>query len=53
MACMTQVFRDQPLDIHEQLNLGRHFGPLHKHATTGEPREGGLDEVLGMRCLQH
>lgn len=37
-------FRDQEIDIHEQLNLARHFGPLHKHATTPIPRNG-LEEV--------
>jgi len=38
-------FRDQELDIHEQLDLARHFGPLHKHATTPIPKEPGLEEV--------
>jgi len=38
-------FRDQRLDVHQQLDLGRHFGRLHKHATTGIPREPGLEEV--------
>ncbi|KAJ8584385.1 TauD-domain-containing protein [Rhizopogon salebrosus TDB-379] len=37
-------FRDQALDIHEQLDIARHFGPLHKHATTPIPR-AGLEEV--------
>ncbi|OJA10748.1 hypothetical protein AZE42_04253 [Rhizopogon vesiculosus] len=37
-------FRDQALNIHEQLDIARHFGPLHKHATTPIPREG-LEEV--------
>lgn len=37
--------RDQELNVHEQLELGRYFGPLHKHATTGVPREPGLEEV--------
>ncbi|KZV90625.1 TauD-domain-containing protein [Exidia glandulosa HHB12029] len=37
--------RDQPIDIHEQLQLGRYFGTLHKHATTPVPREEGLEEV--------
>lgn len=41
------VFRDQEINIHEQLELARHFGPLHKHATTPIPRNG-LDEVHGM-----
>ncbi|CDO68475.1 hypothetical protein BN946_scf184754.g9 [Trametes cinnabarina] len=38
-------FRDQEIDIHQQLDLARHFGPLHKHATTPVPREPGLEEV--------
>lgn len=41
-------FRDQPeLDINKQLDLGRYWGTLHKHATTSLPRdyEKGLDEV--------
>ncbi|KAH8101019.1 alpha-ketoglutarate-dependent sulfonate dioxygenase [Cristinia sonorae] len=38
-------FRDQELNIHEQLELARHWGPLHKHATTPIPREPGLEEV--------
>ncbi|TFK74153.1 alpha-ketoglutarate-dependent sulfonate dioxygenase [Pluteus cervinus] len=37
-------FRDQELDIYEQLEIARHFGPLHKHATTPVPRVG-LEEV--------
>lgn len=37
-------FREQEINIHEQLNLARHFGPLHKHATTPIPRNG-LEEV--------
>ncbi|KJA26229.1 hypothetical protein HYPSUDRAFT_133277 [Hypholoma sublateritium FD-334 SS-4] len=37
-------FRDQEIDIHQQLDLARHFGPLHKHATTAIPRNG-LEEV--------
>ncbi|KAF5391557.1 hypothetical protein D9757_002512 [Collybiopsis confluens] len=37
-------FRDQEINIEEQLNLARHFGPLHKHATTPIPRNG-LEEV--------
>ncbi len=39
------VFRDQEINVHEQLELARHFGRLHKHATTGVPREPGLEEV--------
>ncbi|KAL1949619.1 hypothetical protein VTO73DRAFT_8500 [Trametes versicolor] len=38
-------FRDQEISIQEQLQLARHFGPLHKHATTPVPREAGLEEV--------
>lgn len=38
-------FRGQDLNIQEQLHLGRHFGPLHKHATTPLPKEEGLEEV--------
>ncbi|KAH9831620.1 alpha-ketoglutarate-dependent sulfonate dioxygenase, partial [Rhodofomes roseus] len=38
-------FRDQEINIQEQLELGRHWGPLHKHATTPVPREPGLEEV--------
>ncbi|KAJ3474714.1 hypothetical protein NLI96_g12300 [Meripilus lineatus] len=37
--------RDQEINIREQLELGRHWGPLHKHATTPIPREPGLEEV--------
>ncbi|KAJ6576676.1 hypothetical protein DFH09DRAFT_1149990 [Mycena vulgaris] len=33
-------FRDQEIDIHGQLDLASHFGPLHKHATTPIPRNG-------------
>lgn len=39
------VFRKQEINIHEQLDLARHFGPLHKHPTTPVPREPGLEEV--------
>ncbi|KAI0052256.1 alpha-ketoglutarate-dependent sulfonate dioxygenase [Auriscalpium vulgare] len=38
-------FRDQEINIHEQLALARHWGPLHKHATTPVPKEPGLEEV--------
>ncbi|KAF8802477.1 TauD-domain-containing protein [Phlegmacium glaucopus] len=37
-------FRDQEIDIYQQLELGRHFGPLHRHATTPITRNG-LEEV--------
>ncbi|KAG2173188.1 hypothetical protein INT43_004562, partial [Umbelopsis isabellina] len=36
-------FRDQDINIHEQLDLGRYYGPLHIHPTTGQPK--GLPEV--------
>lgn len=43
-------FRDQKdLDIRKQLDLGRYFGRLHKHPTSGVPKgskDGDLDEVL-------
>ncbi|KAF8529303.1 hypothetical protein BU17DRAFT_80535 [Hysterangium stoloniferum] len=38
-------FRNQAINIHEQLELSRYFGPLHKHASSGIPREPGLEEV--------
>ncbi|KAF9642537.1 alpha-ketoglutarate-dependent sulfonate dioxygenase [Thelephora ganbajun] len=38
-------FRDQELNIHQQLDLTRYWGPLHKHASTPIPREPGLEEV--------
>ncbi|KAA8912348.1 hypothetical protein TRICI_003518 [Trichomonascus ciferrii] len=42
-------FRDQKdLDIHKQLDLGRYWGKLHKHATTSTPKawkEQDLEEV--------
>ncbi|SAM84736.1 related to JLP1-Fe(II)-dependent sulfonate/alpha-ketoglutarate dioxygenase [Ustilago bromivora] len=31
--------------IEQQLELGRYWGPLHKHATTGVPARGDLEEV--------
>ena len=42
-----QVFRNQNINIHKQLDLARHWGPLHKHATTPVPKEPGLEEVHG------
>ncbi|KAJ3049315.1 hypothetical protein HK097_009681 [Rhizophlyctis rosea] len=36
-------FRDQDIDLHQQLDLGRHYGPLHIHPTSGHPE--GLPEV--------
>lgn len=34
-------------DIHQQLELGKHWGNLHRHATTALPKgwDNGLDEV--------
>ena len=43
----VQVFRNQNINIHEQLELARYWGPLHKHATTPIPKEPGLEEVHG------
>lgn len=40
------IFRDQhDFEVEDQIELGRHFGTLHKHATTGIPRRPGLEEV--------
>ncbi|KAN0141095.1 alpha-ketoglutarate-dependent sulfonate dioxygenase [Lactarius tabidus] len=39
------VFRNQEINIYEQLDLGRHWGPLHKHGRTPIPQEPGLEEV--------
>lgn len=44
---LCPVFENQDVTVEEQLDLARHFGPLHKHATTGVPAKGGLDEVHG------
>jgi len=39
-------FREQnDFGLKEQLELGRYFGPLHKHATTPVPKKEGLHEV--------
>ncbi|KAF9040993.1 TauD-domain-containing protein [Hymenopellis radicata] len=38
------VFHNQDIDIYQQLDLARHYGPLHKHATTPIPKVG-LEEV--------
>lgn len=46
------VFRDQHIDVQQQLDLGRHFGRLHKHATTGIPKEPGLEEVHGAQSAK-
>ncbi|KAG1723294.1 hypothetical protein EDD22DRAFT_1054509 [Suillus occidentalis] len=35
----------QKLSVHEQLDIARHFGHLHKHATITVPRDPGLEEV--------
>ena len=44
---LAQVFRNQDINIHEQLELGRHWGPLHKPARNPVPQEPGLEEVRG------
>lgn len=42
------VFRNQQsMTIEQQRELGKHFGPLHKHATYATPRRGDLDDVVG------
>ncbi|CED82966.1 Taurine catabolism dioxygenase TauD/TfdA [Phaffia rhodozyma] len=33
------------LTVDQQLNFGRYFGRLHKHATTAVPKSGDLDEI--------
>lgn len=39
-------FRNQKnFGIDEQRKLGKYFGELHKHATTGVPRREGLEDV--------
>ncbi|KAJ5256857.1 TauD-domain-containing protein [Penicillium angulare] len=39
-------FRAQDnLDINSQRDLAKHFGTLHKHATTSVPRREGLEDV--------
>ena len=48
MACIDLRFAEKKRKVaDEQLELARHFGPLHKHATTPVPREPGLEEVHG------
>ncbi|KXS11270.1 tfdA family taurine dioxygenase [Gonapodya prolifera JEL478] len=32
-------FRDQDISVKEQLDLGRYYGPLHFHPTTGAPKD--------------
>lgn len=44
---VLQVFRNQDINIHEQLDLGCHWGPLHKHTMTSILQEPGLEEVHG------
>jgi len=40
------VFREQEdFTVEDQLQLGRYFGVLHKHATTAVPKQPGLEEV--------
>ena len=45
-------FRDQELDVHQQLDLARYWGPLHKHPSTPIPRDPGLEEVHGNSIVQ-
>ncbi|TPX72628.1 hypothetical protein SpCBS45565_g00280 [Spizellomyces sp. 'palustris'] len=38
--------RDQSdFTVEKQLDLGRYWGKLHKHATTGLPKKAGLEEI--------
>ncbi|KAG1755298.1 hypothetical protein EDD22DRAFT_957392 [Suillus occidentalis] len=47
------VVRDQELSVHEQLDIARQFGALHKHATILVTQEPGLEEVQGESdCLK-
>ncbi|GAB9476562.1 Poly adp-ribose [Globisporangium polare] len=39
-------FRDQAIDIDQQLDLGRYFGPLHIHQNLGHPE--GYPEVVSV-----
>ncbi|KAG7562150.1 hypothetical protein FFLO_02432 [Filobasidium floriforme] len=40
------VFRKQDdMTIESQTDLGKHWGPLHIHSTTGVPRRAGLEHV--------
>jgi sulfonate dioxygenase len=40
------VIRDQhEFTLEDQLELGRYYGVLHKHATTAVPKREGLEEV--------
>nr|KIR88806.1 alpha-ketoglutarate catabolism dioxygenase [Cryptococcus tetragattii IND107] len=40
-------FRNQQsMTIEQQRELGKHFGPLHTHATYATPRRGDLDDVV-------
>ena len=42
------VFRKQhTMTIEQQRDIGRHFGPLHRHPTYAVPRRGDLDDVVG------
>ena len=41
------VLRKQEVSIHDLLTIGRYYGPLHKHPSTGVPKEPGLEEVHG------
>ncbi|KAL7309169.1 hypothetical protein PS15m_011282 [Mucor circinelloides] len=39
-------FRDQDIDAYQAVELGKYFGPLHIHNTTGHPE--GLPEVISI-----
>lgn len=51
LTSIVVVFRDQEMNIHEQLDVARYFGPLHKHPTRPTPIEPGLEEVDGSFVL--
>ncbi|OZJ05525.1 hypothetical protein BZG36_01905 [Bifiguratus adelaidae] len=38
-------FRDQDINPEQQLELGRYFGRLHIHPTSGQPQQEGLEEI--------
>ncbi len=45
------VFRNQEISVQEQLDLGRYYGPLHKHAAAAMPKDPALEELLGTRSI--
>ena len=51
VSLIPAVFRKQhTLTIEQQRDIGRHFGPLHRHPTYAVPRRGDLDDVVGESC---